>query len=56
MDVERAELRGEITGSNGLKLRKIKHQLGIRRFFIQELGLFKCEIESQGRESIAAVI
>lgn len=54
MDVDRAER--EITGSNGMKLRKIKHQLGIRSFFIQELDLFKCEIDSQGKESITAVI
>lgn len=53
--MERTELRGEITGSNGMKWRKIKHELSIRSFFIQELDLFKCEIDSQGKESITAV-
>lgn len=56
MEVQRAELRGGITGSNGMKLREIKHELGIRSVFIQDLDLFKCEIDSQGKESITSVI
>lgn len=56
MEVQRAELRGEIMGSNGMKLREIKHELGIRSVFIQDLDLFKCEIDSQGKESITSVI
>lgn len=56
VEVQRAELRGEITGSNGMKLREIKHELGIRSVFIQDLDLFKCEIDSQGKESITSVI
>lgn len=42
-----------------MKLSKVKHEhsIGIFLFFfVQELDLFICEIDSQGKESITSVI
>lgn len=40
-----------------MKLSKVKHEHSIGIFFfVQELDLFICEIDSQGKESITSVI
>lgn len=40
-----------------MKLSKVKHKHSTRiLFFVQELDLFICEIDSRGKESITLVI
>lgn len=39
-----------------MKWSQMKHKHGVRLFFIQELDLFSCEINSQRKETIPSVI